>query len=90
MTPIAALFILVWSTGFIIAKAIVPVVMVPGLLTKGSGALSLGVVLVAVAAVLSLTAGTVLQKTSIAAADLRASSTLQNAGAVMVVGLVAY
>jgi len=68
----------------------VAVVMVPGLLAKGSGALSIGVVVVAVAAVLSLTTGTVLQKTSIAAADLRVSSVLQNAGAAMGVGLLAF
>jgi drug/metabolite transporter (DMT)-like permease len=36
--------------------------------------------------VFSLTAGTVLQKTSVAAADLRASSVLQNAGSAVVVG----
>jgi drug/metabolite transporter (DMT)-like permease len=45
---------------------------------------------VAIAAVLSLTAGTVLQKTSIAATDLRASSVLQNAGAAMMVAVLAW
>ena len=63
----------------------VGLVLLPGLLTRGSGALPAGAVVIAVAAVLSLTAGTVLQKTSIAAADLRASSVLQNAGAGLVV-----
>ncbi len=38
---------------------------------------------------LSLTAGTVLQKTSIAAADLRASAVLQNAGAAAMVAVLA-
>jgi drug/metabolite transporter (DMT)-like permease len=76
--------------GLLLGLGGVGLVMVPSLLTKGSGALSAGVVVVAVAAVLSLTAGTVLQKTSIAAADLRASSALQNAGAVVVVGLLAW
>jgi drug/metabolite transporter (DMT)-like permease len=55
----------------------------------GAGTLPLVVLAVAIAAVLSLTAGTVLQKTSIAAADIRASSVLQNAGAALVVGPLA-
>lgn len=55
----------------------------------GAGALPLGVLAVAIAAVFSLTAGTVLQKTSIAAADIRASSVLQNLGAALVVGPLA-
>lgn len=67
----------------------VALVMVPGLLTHGSSAIPIDVVVVAVVAVLSLTAGTILQKTSIAAADLRASSVLQNAGAAILVGLLA-
>ncbi len=76
--------------GLLLGLSGVALVMVPSLLTKGSGALSIGVVVVAVAAVLSLTVGTVLQKTSIAAADLRASSALQNAGAVVSIGLLAW
>ena len=67
----------------------VALVMVPGLLARGSGAMPAPVVAVAIGAVLSLTAGTVLQKTSIAGSDLRASSVLQNAGAAAAVGLVA-
>jgi drug/metabolite transporter (DMT)-like permease len=67
----------------------VALVMVPGVLTHGSGALPIAAVVVAVVAVLSLTAGTIFQKTSIAAADLRASSVLQNAGAAALVGLIA-
>lgn len=67
--------------GLVLGVGGVALVLVPGLASHGSGALSAGVVAIAVIAVLSLTAGTVLQKTSIAAADLRASSVLQNAGA---------
>lgn len=77
-----------WS-GLLLGVTGVALVMVPGLGTRGSGALSIGVVGIAMAAVLSLTVGTVLQKTSIAAADLRASSVLQNAGAAVTVGLAA-
>lgn len=75
--------------GLAIGVGGVTLVMVPGVLSHGSGALPLVAVVVAFAAVLSLTAGTILQKTSIAAADLRASSVLQNAGAAVVVGLIA-
>jgi drug/metabolite transporter (DMT)-like permease len=74
--------------GLLLGVGGVALVMVPGLTSRGSGALSAGVVAVALIAVLSLTAGTVLQKTSIATADLRASSVLQNAGAAVVVGLL--
>jgi drug/metabolite transporter (DMT)-like permease len=55
----------------------------------GVGGVPASVFAVAIAAVLSLTAGTVLQKTSIAAADLRASAVLQNAGAAAMVVVVA-
>ncbi|HSR95574.1 MAG TPA: DMT family transporter [Kofleriaceae bacterium] len=56
----------------------------------GAGGLPASVLVVAVIAVLSLTGGTVLQKTSVAAADIRASSVLQNAGAALVVGPLAF
>jgi drug/metabolite transporter (DMT)-like permease len=45
------------------------------------------VVVVAVLAVFSITAGTLFQKTSIASADLRSSSAVQNFGAALVAGL---
>ena len=77
-----------WS-GLVLGVTGVALVMVPGLMARGAGAVSPAVFAVAIAAVLSLTAGTVLQKTSIAAADLRASSVLQNAGAAATVGLIA-
>ncbi|HEX7842451.1 MAG TPA: DMT family transporter [Kofleriaceae bacterium] len=75
--------------GLLLGVSGAALVLVPGLLATGSGALSIPVVAVAVIAVLSLTGGTVLQKTSIAAADLRASAVLQNAGAAATVGLLA-
>jgi drug/metabolite transporter (DMT)-like permease len=78
-----------WS-GLLLGVSGVALVMVPGFLATGSGALSAGVVAIAMAAVLSLTVGTVLQKTSIATADLRASAVLQNAGAAATVGLLAW
>jgi drug/metabolite transporter (DMT)-like permease len=78
-----------WA-GLLLGASGVALVLVPGLLAHGSGEMPVGVVVVAMVAVLSLTAGTVLQKTSIAAADLRASSALQNAGAATVVGLLAW
>lgn len=75
--------------GLVLGVSGAALVLVPGLRAQGSGALSVSVVAIAVIAVLSLTVGTVLQKTSIAAADLRASSVLQNAGAAATVGLLA-
>jgi drug/metabolite transporter (DMT)-like permease len=63
--------------------------MAPGLATGGSAGVPAGVFAIAIAAVLSLTAGTVLQKTSISGTDLRASAVLQNAGAAATVGALA-
>jgi drug/metabolite transporter (DMT)-like permease len=78
--------------GLIIGVSGVALVLLPRFLTGagGAGALPAGVLVVAIIAVLSLTAGTVLQKTSVAAADIRASSVLQNAGAALVVGPLAW
>jgi drug/metabolite transporter (DMT)-like permease len=78
--------------GLVLGSGGVALVMVPRLWASGSGngALSLGVVVIAMVAVLGITAGTVLQKTSIATADLRASSVMQNAGAAVTVGLLAW
>jgi drug/metabolite transporter (DMT)-like permease len=47
------------------------------------------VVIVAVAAVGSITAGTLYQKTSLASADIRSASAVQNAGAALVAALLA-
>jgi drug/metabolite transporter (DMT)-like permease len=77
-----------WS-GLVLGVGGVALVVVPVVLSRGSGAVSLGVLAIAFAAVLSLTSGTVLQKTSIAAADIRASSVLQNAGSAAVSGALA-
>lgn len=77
-----------WA-GLLLGVTGVALVLVPGLEARGSGALSTEVLVVAMLAVLSLTAGSVLQKTSIAAADLRVSSVLQNAGAALLVGVLA-
>jgi drug/metabolite transporter (DMT)-like permease len=75
--------------GLLLGVSGVALVLMPGVAAGGSGGVPAPVFAVAVAAVLSLTAGTVLQKTSIAAADLRASSVLQNAGAAAMVGALA-
>lgn len=71
--------------GLLLGVSGVALVLLPGVVTRASDTPPIGVVVVALLAVLSLTAGTVLQKTSIAAADLRASSVLQNAGAALLV-----
>lgn len=75
--------------GLLLGVGGVALVLMPGVAAGGSGGVPTRVFTVAVAAVLSLTAGTVLQKTSIAAADLRASAVLQNAGAAAMVGVLA-
>ena len=76
--------------GLVLGLGGVALVMVPGLLARDpTTAMSAPVLAVAIGAVLSLTAGTVLQKTSIAGADLRTSSAVQNAGAAIAVALVA-
>jgi drug/metabolite transporter (DMT)-like permease len=74
--------------GLLLGLGGVSLVMIPGLLHRGPGAVSAQVVVVAVIAVISLTVGTILQKTSLAAADIRASSALQNAGAAATAALL--
>ncbi|HEX3758522.1 MAG TPA: DMT family transporter [Kofleriaceae bacterium] len=80
-----------WRTwvGLLLGVGGVALVLGPGVATRGGGGMPPAVFVVAIAAVLSLTAGTVLQKTSIAGADLRTSSVLQNAGAAAMVGTLA-
>ncbi|KAF1049293.1 DMT family transporter [Xylophilus sp.] len=63
----------------------VALVILPRLLATGAGALPVPVVLVAVASILSLTIGAMVQKTPSAAGDIRCVSALQNLGAVAVV-----
>lgn len=76
--------------GLLLGLGGVALAMVPALRAHGGGAMPLGVLAIAVLAVLALTVGTVVQKTSIAASDLRASSVLQNAGAAVSVALLAW
>jgi drug/metabolite transporter (DMT)-like permease len=80
-----------WRTwvGLLLGVGGVALVLLPGVATGGIAGVPAGVFAIAIGAVLSLTAGTVLQKTSIAAADLRASSVLQNAGAAAMVAVLA-
>ena len=75
--------------GLLLGVGGVALVMAPGIVTHSGTAVPATVLAVAILAVLSLTVGTVLQKTSIAASDLRASSVLQNAGAAAMVALIA-
>jgi len=92
LTAVLAIFVLheiptrrTWL-GLVLGLGGVALVMVPGLMNRTTGAPSGLVLLVAVLAILSLTVGTVLQKTSIAGADIRATSVLQNLGAAVTVG----
>jgi drug/metabolite transporter (DMT)-like permease len=62
-------------------------VILPGLNTEGEGAFSVGVLLIALLAILSITFGTILQKTSITRVDIRGSAALQNIGTVFLTGL---
>jgi drug/metabolite transporter (DMT)-like permease len=67
----------------------VVLVLLPALHANGAGSITPPVLGAGIVAVLSLTVGTVLQKTSIAAVDLRASSALQNIGAALFAALAA-
>mgnify|MGYP003582766229 CR=1 FL=1 len=62
-------------------------VIQPALARTGQGAFSTGVLLIALLAVLSITFGTILQKTSISKVDIRVSAALQNIGTVFFTGL---
>jgi drug/metabolite transporter (DMT)-like permease len=96
LTAVLAIFVLreiptrrTWI-GLLLGLGGVALVMVPSLMSRTTGAPSTLILVVAILAILSLTVGTVLQKTSIAAADIRASSALQNLGAAVTVGLIAW
>jgi drug/metabolite transporter (DMT)-like permease len=83
-----------WA-GLLIGLAGVVLVIAPrlangGLLASGSGVGSALVLAVAVLGIFSLTAGAVVQKTSIAAADLRSASAIQNLGAAVTCALLAW
>jgi drug/metabolite transporter (DMT)-like permease len=58
-------------------------VIEPALAVGGHHGFSTGVLLIALLAIVSITVGTVLQKTSISKTDIRVSTALQNAGAVL-------
>jgi drug/metabolite transporter (DMT)-like permease len=77
-----------WA-GLLIGLAGVALVLAPRIAAGGEGVGSPVVVTVAVLGILSLTGGTLIQKTSLATADLRAASAVQNAGATAVAGLTA-
>ncbi|QOT80888.1 DMT family transporter [Cupriavidus basilensis] len=68
----------------------VVLVVAPATLASAPSPVSPWVVLVAVISILSITMGTILQKTSIAAADLRASMAWQNVGGALVAGALAW
>ncbi|MCW3478638.1 DMT family transporter [Neisseriaceae bacterium JH1-16] len=74
--------------GLLAGMAGVMLVLLPAL-TSAQGTFSPWVAVVGMLAIFSLTVGTVLQKTSIARADIRASSALQNIGAAVFTGLLA-
>ncbi len=65
----------------------VGLVVLPAMQSGAPHAVSPWIMLIGVLAILSITMGTLLQKTSIARADIRASSAWQNAGAMLVAGV---
>lgn len=66
----------------------VGLVVFPAMQAGAPHAVSPWIVLIGVLAILSITMGTLLQKTSISRADIRASSAWQNVGAMLVAGAV--
>lgn len=68
----------------------VVLVVAPATLASAPSPVSPWVVMVAAISILSITMGTILQKTSIAAADLRASMAWQNVGGALVAGALAW
>lgn len=76
----------VWL-GLILGLCGVFLVIEPALSAQGGMAYSVGALLIALLAILSITLGTILQKTSISRADIRVSAALQNAGSVIFTGL---
>ncbi len=82
-----------WA-GLLVGVAGVVLVIAPrlaagGLLARGGGVATPVVLAVAVGSILSLTAGALVQKTSIAAADLRSASAIQNCGAAVTCAVLA-
>ena len=72
--------------GLALGAAGVGLVVLPAMRAGAPHAVSPWIVLVGLLAIVSITMGTLLQKTSIAKADIRASSAWQNAGAMLVAG----
>jgi len=66
----------------------VGLVVAPAMRAGSPQSVSPWIVLIGVLAILSITLGTLLQKTSIARADIRASSAWQNVGAMLVAGVL--
>lgn len=76
----------VWL-GLVLGLLGVFLVIQPSLAQGGQDSFSIAVLLIALLAVLSITFGTILQKTSISAVDIRVSAALQNIGTVFFTGL---
>ncbi len=72
--------------GLALGAAGVGLVVLPAMRAGAPHAVSPWIVLIGLLAIVSITMGTLLQKTSIANADIRASSAWQNAGAMLVAG----
>jgi len=75
----------IW-VGLVMGLAGVFLVIEPALAKTGSGGYSAGVLAIAFVAVLSITFGTLLQKSSISQADIRVSAVLQNVGTMLFTG----
>lgn len=71
----------VWL-GLVLGMGGVALVIQPGLAGTAHGGFGTAALLIGLLAILSITFGTILQKTSIAGADIRVSSALQNLGTV--------
>lgn len=74
--------------GLALGAAGVALVVLPAMQASAPHSVSPWIVLIGLLAILSITMGTLLQKTSIAKADIRASSAWQNAGALLVASVV--
>ena len=84
--PVARHF---WG-GLLVGAVGVALVLSPRLSAAGGDALTAGVLAAALLSVLAITAGTLIQKTSLAAADLLSASTVQYLGGALVVGPAAW
>ncbi|SAL40652.1 multidrug DMT transporter permease [Caballeronia choica] len=77
-------------TGLALGLAGVALVLAPKIAAGGGHDSQWFVVIVAVLAVVAITAGTLYQKTSLAQADIRSASALQNIGAALVAGALVW